>query len=214
MQRLNSTCTTRCRTHLRPVRKFYEALMIHKTVLSHQASRLRNFLRTGCQHNTCPNFSLSECQTAFQHWVAFDRNASPDIFDQEYLICPLLWCRKRFEDLGSCLQHLPTCPWLPSAMYWCPYCHRPESFASLGLDNKTNPQHRLRRKLAKRAASFFRRFGRKNASFESDLSSPGASDLGGGKCELDVCSFSHREKQPAPVTQVYAVCNLNDPIIF
>lgn len=176
--------------------------------------RLRNRLRNGGQHTSFAALSSADCQSAFQHWVAFDRNASSDIPDKEHLMCPLLWCRKRFDDLGSCLQHLSTCPWLPNAWYWCPYCHRPESFTMQETETKDTVQCRLRRKLSKlkRAVSFFRRFGPKTASLEIDSPPPYEPECW-NKYELEGLSGSLLQTSPAFETQSKAVCNSMQKLI-
>ena len=103
---------------------------------------------------------------AFQHWVAFVRNASPDVLAKEHLMCPLLWCRDDFKSLDSCLKHVSTCPWLPNAWYWCPLCHRPERFTAQQSRTEKNLKDcgQWKESKVKRAVSFFKHFGRRCAS--------------------------------------------------
>jgi len=95
--------------------------------------------------------------------VAYGRTSSPDVRAKEHLTCPLLWCRHRFENLASCLQHVSVCPWLSNAYYWCPQCQRAERFTPDDLGHKLFPSTTLDKKNSrlKRAVTFFKRFGRK-----------------------------------------------------
>ena len=43
-------------------------------------------------------------------------------------MCPLLWCRKRFDDPPGLLSHIYDCEHLASGLYWCPYCCHAETF--------------------------------------------------------------------------------------
>ena len=100
---------------------------------------------------------------AFQNWVAFDRISAPDVRAREHLTCPLLWCRHRFEDLASCLQHVSVCPWLPNAYYWCPQCRRVETFTPNDSASRLPNPTSVDRKNSKlrRAITFFKHFGRR-----------------------------------------------------
>lgn len=42
----------------------------------------------------------------------------------------MLWCGIKFGDHESLLRHLKDCSQLSASEYWCPCCHRAESFAS------------------------------------------------------------------------------------
>lgn len=81
-------------------------------------------------------------------------------------MCPLLWCRKTFDDLASTLQHVSECPWLSNAWYWCPYCCRPESFMASEEPCAETMQYKLQRKDSKlrRAVTFFKHLGMKSCS--------------------------------------------------
>ena len=100
---------------------------------------------------------------AFQNWVAFDRISAPDVRAREHLTCPLLWCRHRFENLASCLQHVSVCPWLSNAYYWCPQCRRVERFTPNDSASRLPHLTSVDRKNSKlrRAITFFKHFGRK-----------------------------------------------------
>ena len=103
---------------------------------------------------------------AFQNWVAFDRISAPHVRAREHLTCPLLWCRHRFENLASCLQHVSVCPWLSNAYYWCPQCRRVERFTPNEPVSRLPHLTTVDRKNSKlrRAINFFKHFGRKASS--------------------------------------------------
>lgn len=127
------------------------------------ACRLRDYLEGDDHESTFARLSERECQLAFQNWTAYGRTSSPNVRAKEHLTCPLLWCRHRFENLASCLQHVSVCPWLPNAYYWCPLCQRAERFTPDDLGHKLFPSATLDRRDSKlkRAVTFFKRFGRK-----------------------------------------------------
>lgn len=76
------------------------------------------------------NLSQIECEIFFLHWVVTERNLSPYLSPVERLTCPVLWCGINFDNEESLLCHLKDCPHLATSGYWCPRCHRAESFAS------------------------------------------------------------------------------------
>ena len=113
---------------------------------------------------------------AFQNWVAFVRNALPDIFAQKHFICPMVGCEhETFDNIQSCLQHIDTCPRLSDAWYWCPYCHEKENFAAPVSTSKYTIQESGRKKTkVERAVLFFKHFGvcRSSSRPETTLSTP------------------------------------------
>ena len=77
----------------------------------------------------------------------------------------MLWCRERFRKLDSVLEHLLACYWLSDTWYWCSGCSRPESY--LGCKSSNGAGFTLRsiqrkNSILRRAATFFRHFGRMN----------------------------------------------------
>lgn len=76
------------------------------------------------------NLSQPACEIVFLHWVVTERNLSPYLSPIERLTCPVLWCGINFDNDESLLCHLKDCPHLSTSGYWCPRCHRAESFAS------------------------------------------------------------------------------------
>ena len=144
--------------------------------------RLRYYLR---QRNTKPpSYVLShgECQVAFQHWVAYvrghDDGNTSEFTAKEHLTCPLLWCRKSFDNLTSTLNHIDKCPWLSNTWYWCPSCCRPESF--LAFDEPCiNPRQcviQRRDSKLRRAMTFFKHIGFKSCSRHETLKSSATSE--------------------------------------
>ena len=123
--------------------------------------------------------SQIECRKAFQDWVGQFRAKSSDARQ-----CPMLWCRKSFEDYQTTIRHTLTCSWLPNAWYWCPKCKKPERFMNTGkieiMDSaeimmkdsieivKTVPTPPMRRKSSRmrKAATFFKHCGWRSASKE------------------------------------------------
>ena len=67
---------------------------------------------------------------AFLSWVAFDRRPAQNIPNLERLSCPLLWCRKSFDDHGKLVDHVSTCSYLDQGEYWCPYHQQSERFST------------------------------------------------------------------------------------
>ena len=78
----------------------------------------------------------------------------------------MLWCRVRFENIETCLQHLLHCPKLPNAWYWCPFCLRPEKFSAREPSSKNYSKNAPLWKLSrfKRAMSFFKHSGRRSSA--------------------------------------------------
>lgn len=88
-------------------------------------------------------------------------------------MCPLIWCRTRFKDLSSTLEHVSACPLLPDACYWCPYCGRPERFkecepTSFGRAHRYEPEEKTS---YRRAVAFFKRFGQRGNGYPDPSSS-------------------------------------------
>ena len=48
--------------------------------------------------------------------------------EEELRICPMIWCRKLFDNKDMAARHVLNCPRLSNAWYWCPYHRRPERF--------------------------------------------------------------------------------------
>ena len=135
----------------------------------------------GSTHADSPFGGLSqiECRKAFQDWVERVHAESWDA-----LACPMLWCRKIFDDHQTTIRHTLRCPWLPNAWYWCPECSKPERFMSTGeieiVDSreimmkdsieivKTVPTPPMRRKSSKirKAVTFFKHRSWRSASKE------------------------------------------------
>ena len=121
--------------------------------------------------------SQREYQMAFQHWVAYIRGSDcgypSNVTTKESLMCPLLWCRERFDNLASTLQHVSECSWLSNTWYWCPYCCRPESFMASEDTCADTTQYKLQRKDSKlrRAVTFFKHLGLKSSRLKSSGSS-------------------------------------------
>lgn len=76
------------------------------------------------------NLSQPACEIVFLHWVVTERTLSPYLSPIERLTCPVLWCGINFDNDESLFCHLKDCPHLSTSGYWCPRCHRAESFAS------------------------------------------------------------------------------------
>lgn len=73
-------------------------------------------------------------------------------------MCPMLWCRASFEDVGSTLRHVARCPKLKEAEYWCPHCLRPERFLDHPKSGQTTTSSSMQRRDSKlkRAVTFFK----------------------------------------------------------
>ena len=118
--------------------------------------------------------SRAERQEAFLEWAASTRKALPERHPDDRLMCPLLFCRRHFDSVDSCLQHLRSCKLLPDGLYLCPFCLRPEQFRKrIGRSNSK----------LKRAVTFFKKLGRKESRptqsrdlVELPLSSPTGMD--------------------------------------
>ncbi|MCJ1247727.1 hypothetical protein MMC30_004942, partial [Trapelia coarctata] len=67
---------------------------------------------------------------AFLSWVAFDRRPAQNIPNLERLSCPLLWCRRSFDDHNKLVNHVATCSFLEQGEYWCPYHQQSERFST------------------------------------------------------------------------------------
>ena len=142
-------------------------------------TRLQHHLSQTHADSAFGGLSQIECRKAFQNWVGHDRAESSDA-----LRCPMLWCRKSFEDDQTTIRHTLTCSWLPNAWYWCPKCNKPERFMNTGkieiMDSgkimmkdsieivKTVPTPPMRRKSSKmrKAVTFFKHRGWRTASKE------------------------------------------------
>ncbi|KAL8926431.1 MAG: hypothetical protein Q9208_002974 [Pyrenodesmia sp. 3 TL-2023] len=72
--------------------------------------------------------SVNQRKLAFRDWVAYDLYGGSAKHKRDHIKCPLIGCAIRFDNLESCLFHLPKCAWLDNAWYWCPFCTRPERF--------------------------------------------------------------------------------------
>ena len=126
--------------------------------------RLRHRLRQSQAMSACGGLSEHDCEKAFQHWVAHIR---PQVSDEsEQLMCPLLWCRNKFEGSQPTIRHTATCLWLPNACYWCPLCKKPERFWCSGKSREAVPSQLMRRKSSRmrKAKDFFKQFSRKNTA--------------------------------------------------
>lgn len=139
------------------------------------------------------NLSQPQCEILFLHWVVTERNVSPYLSPTERLTCPVLWCGINFDNHESLLCHLKDCPHLSASGYWCPRCHRAESFASnkilesiFGSDHRTPVQKkpsRLKKLLCnpfsrKRASNPSQDLIKKSNSISPELHSPRI-------CEMD-----------------------------
>jgi len=67
---------------------------------------------------------------AFLSWVARERRPAQNIPNLERLSCPLLWCRKSFDDHDKLVNHVSTCSYLEQGEYWCPYHQQAERFST------------------------------------------------------------------------------------
>ena len=67
----------------------------------------------------------------FLHWVSNKRaNDDNTIPRSERTRCPMVWCRKPFDEPVKLFNHIQTCKALRFHIYWCWHCARQESFAS------------------------------------------------------------------------------------
>ncbi|MCJ1394847.1 hypothetical protein MMC18_008886 [Xylographa bjoerkii] len=76
------------------------------------------------------NHSWEYCQERFLRWVAYERLFDTSILREERFTCPLLWCRRRFDDPRRLLEHVLVCDRLREGEYWCPEHQAPERFTS------------------------------------------------------------------------------------
>ena len=91
----------------------------------------------------------------------------PDLSPKERLTCPLLWCGVSFVDNESLLRHLKNCPQLPASGYWCPRCHRAESFATTKIPEaipRSANQSPVHKKPSRLRKIFCKYFSRKRAT--------------------------------------------------
>lgn len=94
-------------------------------------------------------------------WAAVKRNACQKMTPEERRECPLLRCRKRFDDHEQMLKHLHTCDELSAGEYWCYECTRVERFAE--AKPKKCPSHPSKRKKAMiKARNFFSSLGNRS----------------------------------------------------
>ena len=101
----------------------------------------------------------------FLLWVAYYRPEAKEILRQEQLSCPLLWCRKSFDEHAKLVDHVSNCSFLKEGRYWCPYCQKAEYFAGreakLTNDSTTSHKHHGKHML-KDAVDALRKFGSKS----------------------------------------------------
>lgn len=112
------------------------------------------------------NLSQVESEIIFQHWVVTERNDLTYSSPKERLTCPLLWCGINFDNHDSLLRHLQDCPQLSTSGYWCPRCHRAESFASNKIAG-SDCQSPVQKKPSRLKKLLRKPFSRKRASFPS-----------------------------------------------
>ena len=101
----------------------------------------------------------------FQLWVAFCRTPAQKIPKLERLSCPLLWCRKSFDEHEKLVDHVSNCSFLKEGRYWCPYCQRVEYFAEPEGKHVNGPSssHKHHSKhMLKEAVNALRKFGSKS----------------------------------------------------
>ena len=85
-------------------------------------------IRDGVGRKILGFLSESHCQRIFMDWVKNYRSTNPDIDQVELRMCPLIWCRRKFDSKESTFRHVLDCPRLSTGWYWCPSCMRPERF--------------------------------------------------------------------------------------
>ena len=142
-------------------------------------TRLRHHFDSTQADSPFGGLSQIECRKIFQDWVVHAHAESWDA-----LACPMLWCRKTFEDHQTTIRHTLKCSWLPNAWYWCPEHSKAERFMSTGkieiADSqemnmkdsivivKTVPTPPMRRRSSKmkKAVTFFKHRGWRSASKE------------------------------------------------
>ena len=114
------------------------------------------------------NDSREDSEERFLRWVAYERLIDDNILREERFTCPLLWCRKRFDDPKTLLKHVLVCDQLREGTYWCPEHQAPERFST-----PVSGKHRSIPKLSvclRNAVRIIRRLGsrrsKNNALFE------------------------------------------------
>ena len=88
-------------------------------------------------------------------------------------MCPMLWCRDKFENQSSTMDHIPQCDWLSNAWYWCPQCCRPEHFMGCSKMCVTRgiPGCRRSKSSIGRVMTFLRNFGQRPSMRERNARS-------------------------------------------
>ena len=126
---------------------------------------LKNHLHGGSDRKALDALSRHGCQCNFLDWVANFRPVESEIPYEELLMCPMLWCREKFNSIASTVDHVGDCRLLYNAWYWCPYCKRPERFLKCDKGCELVKEPRLRRKNSglHKAISFFNYFGRRRS---------------------------------------------------
>ncbi|MCJ1247724.1 hypothetical protein MMC30_004939 [Trapelia coarctata] len=76
-------------------------------------------------------------QGLFLDW-AYQRVYDGGILRQERFTCPLLWCRRLFDNPRMLLKHIESCDRLAEGEYWCYEHAGPERFAPLATRQKSN----------------------------------------------------------------------------
>ena len=74
------------------------------------------------------------CRSSFLNWVKTIRPHAADVAVEEVLLCPMLWCRRKFQDPNEVVCHAFQCPCLWNAWYWCPYHNRPERYMICNIE--------------------------------------------------------------------------------
>jgi hypothetical protein len=74
----------------------------------------------------------SAAESRFLNWVAYHRSlAGPSqITDDERLRCPIMWCRRLFDNQNALLEHVFNCAHYSNGWYWCFHCQMEECFSS------------------------------------------------------------------------------------
>lgn len=86
-------------------------------------------------------------QSSFLDWVKTIRLHATDVDVDEILTCPLIWCRKSFQNSNAIICHIDQCPHLWNAWYWCPHCGRPERYLECNTECEIVPKPRMFEKL-------------------------------------------------------------------
>ena len=125
---------------------YFISILEHKvTIDSRLASRCHHGVDSEC-------LSRQDRLLVFAIWVASTRRHDSVIDPMESFICPMLWCRKRFENQYLVLDHIARCDNRLDQWYWCSRCSRPEFFGNLTRSMKVpgNTQPIKRRQMVKR----------------------------------------------------------------